>query len=363
MAGGAEQVMHEHMKGWVEAGCEVTLFTSHFLSGFRQEIIDGVKIIRRGRQILGVHIAAAWWYIFLRHEKYDLVVDQFHGIPFFTPLYVRVPKLAVVQEVARKVWFKNDLPWLLNYLIGILGYVSEPFIFKLYRSIQFLTGSQSAKDDLVRMGIKGDKITIIHHGVIIEKIKVPKKEKNPTVVFLGALAKDKGIEEAIKAFSMLSKSGVFKFWIIGRGGESYVEKLKKMVRKKGIDGSTKFWGFVSQKKKFELLARAQVMINPSILEGWGLVNIEANAMGMPVVAYQSPGLVDSVSDGKSGILCKTNTVGEMVKEIENLIQDREKYKRLQKGAKEWSNRFSWEQSKKESVKLISGLVRYKKYGT
>ena len=226
-----------------------------------------------------------------------------------------------------------------------------------------MTGSQSAKDDLVRMGIKGDKITIIHHGVIIEKIKVPKKEKNPTVVFLGALAKDKGIEEAIKAFSMLSKSGVFKFWIIGRGGESYVEKLKKMVRKKGIDGSTKFWGFVSQKKKFELLARAQVMINPSILEGWGLVNIEANAMGMPVVAYQSPGLVDSVSDGKSGILCKTNTVGEMVKEIENLIQDREKYKRLQKGAKEWSNRFSWEQSKKESVKLISGLVRYKKYGT
>jgi len=109
LAGGAEQVMHQHMRGWTGAGHRVTLFSSKIPELKFTEFIEGIKIVRRGNQYLGVQIAA---FIFYLREKnnFDLIIDQFHGLPFFTPLYSRKPKIAVIQETARKVWFLNPFP-------------------------------------------------------------------------------------------------------------------------------------------------------------------------------------------------------------------------------------------------------------
>jgi glycosyltransferase involved in cell wall biosynthesis len=357
LAGGAEQVMHEHMKGWVKAGHQVTLFSSHFKGGARKEKLDGILIVRYGYQLLGVHLAGFFWYFFGKHKKFDLVVDQFHGIPFFTPFYVRAPKLAVLQEVAREVWFVNHLPKPFNWIVGWLGYLGEPFVFLFYRRIPFMVGSKSAKKDLIKFRIPSKNITIIPHGVIIERAKVKaQKSKIKTIIFLGALAKDKGIEDAIRTFAILNREGRFQFWVVGKGSKKYLDELVKLARKLGLQKKIKFWGFVSQKKKFEFLRRAHVMINPSIREGWGLVNIEANAMATPVVAYNSPGLVDSVKEGQSGIICRKNTPREMANQVFNLLNNKALYNKLQKGAISWSKNFSWKKSKKKSLDLITSII-------
>lgn len=351
-------MVHEHAKGWIKAGHKVTLFSSFYKGGLNSEVIDGVNVIRKGYQILGAHVAGFLWYVFGKHDKYDLVIDQFHGIPFFTPLFVRRPKLAVLQEVAKDVWFLNDFPFPLNLVIGFLGYISEPIIFLLYQNVDFMVGSNSAKEDLIKVGIPSLKITIVPHGVII---KHPKpffpKEKIKTVMFLGALAKDKGVEDAIKVFSLLNKKGKYNFWIVGRGGESYVSKLLSMCKELGLDNKVKFWGFVDQAKKFELLARSHILINPSAREGWGLVNIEANAMGTPIVAYDVPGLVDSIKDGQSGLLVKKNLPEELAKTTIEILGDKEKYKHLQIRALAWSKNFSWEDSRKLSLSLLESVSR------
>lgn len=352
LAGGAEQVMHEHIKGWVAAGHKVTLFSSKFPNCLVEENMDGIKLIHQGDQYIGVKFAAFIYYL-KNKNSFDLIVDQFHGIPFFTPLYVGKPKLAVLQEVAKEVWFLNGFPWPFSWIVGILGYITEPLIFLLYKKTLFLVGSQSAKGDLIKMGISKENINIIPHGVIIKKIvKSCRKEKIKTIVFLGALFKDKGIEDALKTFSILDRSGKYNFWVIGKGSKEYEEYLNTLKIKLGLKSKVVFWGFVDESKKFELLARAHILINPSIREGWGLVNIEANAMGMPVVAYQSPGLVDSVKDGVSGIICKKNTPEELSKVIKNNLSDKEEYNRLQMGAISWSKNFKWEKSRRLSLDLI-----------
>lgn len=358
LSGGAEQVMHEHMKGWVKSGDDVTLFSSHFEGCKRFETIDGVRVIRRGFQYLGVHILAFLWYLFGDHQKFDLVVDQFHGIPFFTPLYVRVPKLVVLQEIAREVWFLNQWPRPLGWVVGWIGYIFEPFFFLLYKGVPFMVGSMSAKDDLIRFGISGTNITVVPHGVIVpeSKGKNNQKSKIKTVVFLGVLTRDKGIEEAIKAFSILNKKGDYNFWIVGKGSQEYTVYLKGLVRSLSIEKNVHFFGFVSQEKKFELLARAHVLVNSSVREGWGLVNIEANSMGTPVVAYSSPGLVDSVKDGVSGVLCKENTPQALAQEVFSLLTNSKRLDNIRRTAVLWSKRFSWEKSKKQSLKLIESLV-------
>lgn len=353
LAGGAEQVMHEHMKGWINAGHKVTLFSSKVNNLPRVENLDGVEIVRQGYQYLGVQIHA--FFYFLRNgDKFDLIVDQFHGIPFFTPLYVSKPKLAVLQEVAKEVWFKNPFKFPINLIIGFLGYISEPIIFWFYRNTKFMVGSNSAKGDLIKFGIKSENITIVPHGIVLPKL-IPKHEvTNPKMItYFGPLTPDKGIMDALKVFDILNKLGGYKFCVIGRpDSERFYKKVMDKVREYDLSEKIEFWKRPTDEEKYEILSRTYLFINPSMREGWGLVNIEANVVGTPVIAYSSPGLVDSVSDNLSGVLTKNSTPEDLALEIEKLVKDQPKYQRLSIGAKKWASNFSWEKSRKLSLDLI-----------
>jgi glycosyltransferase involved in cell wall biosynthesis len=355
LAGGAEQVVHEHAKGWIKGGHTVTMFSSRFINCLPEETIDGIKLIHKGDQYIGVKIFAFLYYLKNRN-RFDLVVDEFHGMPFFSPLYVRKPKLAILQEVAKEVWFLSGFPWPLSWIIGIVGYVSEPLFFLFYKNVPFIVGSLSAKNDLVKMGIPQKNINIIPHGVIIKKLTITSsKEKTKTIIYLGALTKDKGIEDALKTFSYLAKEGNYNFWVIGKGGKAYEKNLLKLVKELKIKNKVKFWGFVKEDKKFELLSKAHVLINPSVREGWGLVNIEANTFGVPVVAYKSAGLIDSVKNGVSGLIIKKNTPEELAKGVIKILNDSKRYQNLRAGAISWSKNFSWDKSCQKSLSLFKKL--------
>ena len=126
----------EYAKAWVNAGHEVTLFTSSFTGAIKTEQIAGVKIIRQGGQVLGVKIKALIWYLVKKHPKFDLVIDEFHGIPFFTILYIRAVRLAFIHEVARDVWKYNPWPKPFKFIPTSVGTLSEPLLFRfLYKKV------------------------------------------------------------------------------------------------------------------------------------------------------------------------------------------------------------------------------------
>ncbi len=353
-AGGAEESTHQHAKGWVKAGHNVTLFTSYYPEA-KEETIDGVKIIRKGSQIFGVHLEAFLWYVFGKHEKFDLIVDQFHGIPFFTPLYVEEKKLAFIHEVTKEVWSLNPWTWPFNLIPTLIGTIFEPLIFKLlYKKIPFMTVSESTKKDLMEWKIPKENIFVIHNGFAKpEGIHILPKEKKKTLIFLGALSKDKGIEDALKVFSILDKTNSgFQFWILGKGEEHYLRSLISLARKLEIERKVKFWGLVSEKVKYELLSRAHILINPSIREGWGLVVIESAAMGTPTAAFDVPGLRDSIINKKTGILTSKHSVENIAADIITLLENEERYSKISQNAVDWSKRFSWEEAVKMSTNLI-----------
>jgi len=320
------------------------------------ETIDGVKIVRRGSQILGVHLFAPIFYF--STGPYDLVIDQIHGIPFFTPLYVNSRKLAFIHEVAKEVWWLNPWPRPLNLVPGILGSVFEPIIFRLlYRKIPFVTVSESTKKDLIVWDIPKENISVIKNGVTINVPKsVPPKQSQPTAIYLGALTKDKGIEDAIKVFALINQSDPgWQFWVVGKGEDKYCDMLKVTSDKLGLKGRIKFLGFVTEKKKFELLARAHVMLNPSIREGWGLVNIESNSMGTPVVGYNVAGMRDSIVEGETGFLVNYGNYKELTSRVLELIKNEKFYNKIGKKAILWSENFSWEKSTRQSLELVERI--------
>lgn len=356
-AGGAEISTHEHAKAWVKAGNSVTLFTSSYIGAKREEIIDGVRIIREGSEVLGVHLKAFVWYLSSNHPEYDLIVDQFHGIPFFTPLYTKPKKLAFIHEVAKEVWSLNELVQPINYLVAFLGKSLEPLIFKLYKNTNFMTVSESTKKDLQKWGIKEKNISVIHNGINIPQQISIEKELNKTLIYLGVLTRDKGIERAIELFSFINKKVAgLQFWVVGKADKQVLQKVKARVTEFGLDDKVKFFGYVEEKKKFELLKRAHLLINTSIREGWGLVVIEAAAMGTPTIAFDVSGLRDSIINGKTGLLVNPLYPKNLADQIIKLFADEKRLAQMSKNAISWSKNFSWDKSAKLSLRCIEQIT-------
>lgn len=358
-AGGAEISSHEHAKGWVREGHKVTLFTSFFSGAKKEEIVDGVQIKRQGFEVFGVQLKAAWWYFLKKKERFDLVIDEFHGIPFFTPLYIRVKKIGFIHEVAKEVWSLNSWVKPYNLIPAFLGTTLEPLIFKLfYKNIPFMTVSDSTKEDLISWGIPSQNITIMHNGVTIPaKVRKFVKEKVPTLIFLGAISRDKGIEEALRVFSIIHKKNAkCKFWIVGKAEKNYLNYLKTFCKRLNIEQNTIFFGFVTEEKKFELLSRSHLLVNTSVREGWGLVVIEAASVGTPTIAFDVAGLKDSIVDGISGLLCKGRDINELATIIKNTLDDKNLLDKLSLNAKNWSKKFKWENSVVLSLQLIDKIA-------
>lgn len=357
LAGGAEISLHKHAQYWVEKGAKVTWFASKFHKAKKVEDLDGIKIIRRGS-----HYTVSIWYFcyYLKWgiTEFDLLIDCFHFLPFFTPLYIKNKKIiALINEVAGDVWFENIiLP------LAFVGYKLEPVVIRLYKNIPFITGSNSAKKDLMKVGINKNNITVINHGIsdLVFKTKVPEKETKPTLLFLGRLSKDKGIEDALLMLELLIRDNPeIVLWVVGKfESKDYERRVRKLINEFKVKNNCIFYGYVDEEKKAELLARAWILVHPSSKEGWGLNVIEANSVGTPAVGYNVAGLRDSIIDGRTGVLVEQDAIS-LADGVELLVEDKKKLSQLSKNALKWSKQFTWEKAGSDSYKYITETLDLK----
>lgn len=351
LAGGAEQVTWEYAKGWTMAGHNVTLFTSAYDGSISHQIMDDIEVYRQGDQFFGVKLAAMYWYCWQNNAKYDLIVDEFHGLPFFSPLWTgNTKKLGFIHEIAQKVWDLNPWSFPLNKIAAFFGKFGEPWIFKLFYShVPFLTVSESTKQDLENWGVQ--KVEVIKNGVLLPP-KLPKIIKNEklTLVYLSAIAKDKGIEDALEMFKKIQNTVPdSQIFVMGKGYPEYLDVLKKVCPE------AQFLGFVDNEQKFKILSQSHFLIFPSVYEGWGLVVIEAAAVGTPTIGYNVAGVRDSVLDGKTGLLASamdTQALADLVLSTDIHSQE---YQKLCDNAILYSKKFVWTQSVKKSLKYIDSL--------
>ncbi len=334
-AGGAEVFTHEIFKRIAEKGHNVTWFTSRFPNSQKEEIIDGIKIIRDGGKYTVYLKAREYYKKYFSKQNFDIIIDEINTVPFFTPDFVNNGEkiIALIHQLAREFWFyETSLP------VAILGrYVLEDWWLRKYRYIPTMTVSESTKKDLIDLGFKN--ISIIPEGINFKPLDcVGEKEKDPTFIFVGRLKKAKLPDHAIMAFNIVKKKiPNAKLWIVGDG--YYRNELEKIAG----DGVT-FFGRVSSEKKLNLMSRAWAILVPGIREGWGLIVTEANAMGTLAIGYNVPGLRDSINNG-NGIL--VNDYEEMAKGTIELILNKELCEKFSIEALEVSRQFNWDNSAKK----------------
>lgn len=348
-SGGAEISLFEHAKYWQKKGAEVLWISSAFPDAKRKETIEGIKITRLG-SVYTVHVIT-FFYLLRNFTEFDIIIDSFHFIPFFSIFYrlSNTKIIGLINEVAGKVWFYN-----IFFPLSFLGYIIEPWIIKLYKKKTFITASASTKDELSKIGIPSENIHVVPHGISLSlPPKNIQKGKNPILVFLARISKDKGIKEAIEVFKQIvRKHKDTKFWIIGKEEEKGLLASLLRDEEKKVKENITYFGYVSEKEKFILLKKAWILIHPSYKEGWGLNVIEANSVGTPAVGYNVAGLQDSIQDKKTGLLTKKNTIKDLTKLVELLLENKTLYKKLSNNAIIWSKTFSWEKSGQASWHVI-----------
>jgi len=332
-AGGAEVYTHEICKRLIREGHDITLFTSRYRDSKKEEEIDGVRVVRDGGRF-GVYLRAKKFY--KSNKDFDIVVDEINTRPFMTVDFVEEPKLCLIHQLAREFWFYKT-PFPISY-IG--SHLLEENWLRKYRNIKTVTVSDSTKQDLLELGFED--VETVYNGLDVEPLRdIPQKEEDFTVMFVGRLTPTKKPLEALEAFK---KAGVGKMWIVGRG------EMENILRKHATE-DVKFFGFVSNEKKYELMRRAHILLVPGVREGWGRVVTEANAMGTPAIGYNVPGLRDSIRDMKTGVLCEPNEEA-MAEKIKMLVEDEELREKLSINALNWSKNFSWDKSAKSFLHIL-----------
>lgn len=351
-AGGAEVYIHELAKRWVASGNEVAIFCGSDGYQSRNDEIDGVKIIRRGGTYL-VYVWAFLYYIFRFRGRYDFVIDCENGIPFFTPLFVRVPKVLLIHHVHQNV-FREHLGFPLSQIGVFLETKLMPFV---YRNQHIITVSDSSKKDILGLGFSSPgRISIINPGIDLGKFAMPlPKTGYPSFVYLGRIRPYKNIDIAIKAFARVAQDyPKAKLYIAGAGEN--LPSLIKLASSLGLRRQVHFLGKVSEITKVRLLTRSWAMLQPSSFEGWGITVIEANACGTPVIASDVIGLRDSVLDSRTGILVPQKNVLALSAAMASIIQIPDYRHRLSSSAISWAKTFDWEINSRNFYDIIQSLL-------
>ena len=339
-AGGAEIYTHQILKRFARSGYDVTLFTSRFKGCNKKETIDGVNIVREGNRY-SVYRKAKRFY---KKSNFDLVIDEINTVPFFTPKFVNGPVVALIHQLCREFWFYEvPLPF------SIVGYCLENRWLRNYTSFQTVTVSESTRSDLLGLGFK--RVSIVPNGLNVNPLaRVPEKSEKPSILFLGRMKRAKKPQDVLKCFAKVrDEISDAELWMVGDG------YLRKKLEKKKVK-DVRFFGYVNEETKWNLIKRAWLLIVPGVREGWGQVVTDANALGTPAVGYDVPGLRDSILHEKTGLLAEYGDVDKLANCITELLTNKKLRKKMSMNAILFAKKFSWDKSAERFEKIIGDAL-------
>lgn len=348
-AGGSEVYVHEVARRWVDAGHDVTVVTARPPGQPAHEVVDGVLHRRRGGR-LGVYPQGLWW--LLREGRgTDVVVDVVNGLPFGSPLVRRHGVVALVHHVHREQWRIIYPDWR-----GRLGWFVESWVTpRLYHHVPFVTVSSATRDDLCRLGLAAEQVSIVRNGLAANPVVDIPRSRTPRVVVLTRLVPHKQVEHVLEAAARLRAAHPdLAVDVIGDGW--WRDRLVADAVRLGVADLVTFHGHVDEGTRDRLLAGAWVMALPSVKEGWGIAVTEAAAQGTPTVGYRSSGgLCESVTDGATGWL--VDDLDGLVSRLDDVLSGRVALGPVSAAARERAATLDWSTTSAELLHVAAGAAR------
>lgn len=211
------------------------------------------------------------------------------------------------------------------------------------------------KEELTNIGIKSQKIEVIHNG-IDTRLFIPNNRKlnNNRLLWVGRFVKGKGIDYLIDAFKLLkNKYSNIHMTMIGNGPDK--EVIERRISMLEIDKNIRIIDFIPNSDIVRFYQCSDVFVLPSIEEGVPRTILEAMSCSIPIVCSRLPHLVDIVKN--SGLLVPIRDSQALADNISVILSDKDLAIRLgNNGRKNVINNYSWEDTVKRTIKLYETLI-------
>jgi glycosyltransferase involved in cell wall biosynthesis len=284
-AGGSELLVDQLAAGLTARGDQVTLLCGGPSAGHAYDVVRSggpyTQFLRAplaGRRLV---------------RDCDVVVEVCNGMPFLTPLWADKPTVCMVNHVHTDLW-----PLRFRPPVSTVGQFLEQRVMPwVHRRNLVVTVSASTAKELQGLGVDRERIRMLNNGAAPAGPPVP-RSRRPLFLALGRLAEYKRIDLLLRLWERVRPVVGGRLVIAGDGPER--PALEAMA---GPD--VLFTGRVSERRKHQLLGSSWLLLHPALIEGWGIVVTEAALRGTPTVGFDVPGLRDSVDDGRTGLLART----------------------------------------------------------
>ncbi|MEJ0016023.1 MAG: glycosyltransferase family 4 protein [Acetobacteraceae bacterium] len=215
--------------------------------------------------------------------------------------------------------------------------------------------TQSAVETLLPEQARG-RIALIENGVDTDRFRAMDKSPWLTALYgldgyfvfvsVCRLLEKKGIDQALRAFAgLLPRHPMSRFLVVGTG--PYGDRLRAIAAELGITGAVIFTGEIPENDLVEHYCLGDVFVMPNRelpngdTEGFGLVFLEANACGLPVIAGRDGGSRDAVRHGENGLVVNGHCVGEILAAMLLLREDDAERAKLRRGGLIAAARADW----------------------
>jgi glycosyltransferase involved in cell wall biosynthesis len=338
---GGDNTLWDNARYLASVGHEVMFVAAGFPGAANEETLDGIHVIRMG----GIHLL--WLTTFIHYMrrwrgKFDVVVAEGFGgsrVPRLTPLYVREPIITEWHQIHRDL-FAVQYPKLMNGPLNLLEHLTA----WVHRNTLVRAGTQEWKLAFPTIGFKPDNVFVVPVSIRDDWLH----ESNgtlatePNILWLGKLRRYKCPDHIVRAMpAIIDQVKDARLVIAGRRDDvTYERELRSLAGKLGVNGSVEFRFDLSEGSKRRLIHESRVMVLPSVVEGFGIVVLEANACGVPVIA--SSGVPEgAVRDRFNGLRYKFGDVQALADTIVRLLRDPGLHSTLSANAMSNAKRFSW----------------------
>jgi len=327
--GGKEKRLFDVSTRLAEKGFDVHIYTMKWWSGENIKKENGITLHaisnlyplyfkNRRSYKQGIFFGLAC--LKLIKEKWDVIdVDHMPFFPLFSIKLVcllkRKKMIATWHEVCgRELW---------NEYLGILGniaYIVEKISVLLPNKI--ISVSEHTTNKLKKEFLSKKEIITIPDGMDFDHIqKIKASNTKSDVIFAGRLLSHKNVDVLIKSIAILKENKPdIKCLIIGDGPEK--KQLEKIATTLNLNKNILFLGFLEDHDEvYSLIKSSKVFVLPSTREGFGIVVIEANACGVPVITtnHKDNASKDLIEEGNNGYICRLNE-NNISRKISNLLQ-------------------------------------------
>ena len=320
------------------AMAEVFVVTGKVKDQSQQEEASGVKIWRTS-------------FFTLANLSASPLIFTISSLPFIFFKSLALIKKEKIDVVHCQGFLSSVLGFLLFKLTGApyvvtvqrLESKSNPFKNFIYRQAAVCIGASRAIGQYFKeIGCKN--IEVIPNGIDLEKFENLERKPHAgfVVMTVARLEMVKGIKYLIEAAarSELQRRSYLLILIIGDGSEK--RSLEGLVEKLGLKDKVRFLGEIPNEQIPSYLATADCFVLPSLKEGFGIVILEAQAAGIPVIGTKVGGILDLIKDGQTGILVEPGNSEDISRAISRVYADSEFSRSLVKNAKIELTKYSWQ---------------------